>query len=126
MKNEDMDGRIRSNIIAFRLTDEEKRKVETMIRLAGIPKGEYYRKAVLGEKIEFNCNRYKSARLAVELKKMYIDLKNHQEGSYEDLLALLSGLLDIWNIKEGDDDRYQFKGICKEYLERGGDALGKG
>ena len=46
------EDRFRHNTIAFWLSDEEKAEVEAKIILSGVPKGEYYRKAVLEQKIK--------------------------------------------------------------------------
>ena len=43
------EDRFRHNTIAFWLSDEEKAEVEAKIILSGVPKGEYYRKAVLDD-----------------------------------------------------------------------------
>ena len=45
------EDRFRRNTIAFWLSDEEKNQVEAKIILSGISKGEYYRKAVLGQEV---------------------------------------------------------------------------
>ena len=46
------EDRFRHNTIAFWLSDEEKAEVEAKIILSGVPKGEYYRKAVLEQEIK--------------------------------------------------------------------------
>lgn len=45
------EDRFRRNTIAFWLSDEEKSQVEAKIIFSGISKGEYYRKAVLGQEV---------------------------------------------------------------------------
>ena len=49
--NEERLARERHNTIAFWLNDEEKQLVEARIEVSGMPKGDFYRAAVLGEEI---------------------------------------------------------------------------
>ena len=45
------EDRFRRNTIAFWLSDEEKAQVEARIILSGLPKGDYYRKAILRQDV---------------------------------------------------------------------------
>ena len=58
------EDRFRRNTIAFWLSDEEKNQVEAKIILSGISKGEYYRKAVLGQEVTVIAGNYMSVRVA--------------------------------------------------------------
>lgn len=73
------EARFRHNTIAFWLSDEEKKKVEARIILSGLQKGEYYRAAILGQKVEVQGNRYLSARLAAVLERMYAEMMLQKE-----------------------------------------------
>lgn len=80
----DRSDRFRRNTIAFWLSDEEKAEVEAKIILSGVPKGEYYRKAVLGQEVRVVAGSYMSLRLSKVLEQMYEELcKGNLE---EDLL----------------------------------------
>ena len=69
--NDERQARERHNTIAFWLNDEEKQKVEARIEVSGMPKGDFYRAAVLGEEINLIGGRYKSDRLAKVLEKLF-------------------------------------------------------
>ena len=56
--------RYRHNGISFWLSDEEKSQVEANILLSGLSKGEYYRKAVLGQELKVPSGYYISTRMA--------------------------------------------------------------
>ena len=51
------EDRFRRNTIAFWLSDEEKAQVEARIILSGLPKGDYYRKAIIGAGSDGNCRK---------------------------------------------------------------------
>lgn len=89
------EDRLRSNTIAFWLSDEEKAQVEARIILSGLPKGDYYRKAILGQDLAVTAGNYMSARVAKALEQI---LKHLKSGNTEDeklLLELISQLLKI-------------------------------
>lgn len=92
------EARARHNTIAFWLSDEEKQIVEARIKVAGISKGEYYRTAILGEKINIVAGRYKSDRLAMVLEKISEQIKESDAYDCEELKVLLQEMLRI--IKE--------------------------
>ena len=65
------EDRFRRNTIAFWLSDEEKSQVEAKIILSGISKGEYYRKAVLGQEVTVIAGNYMSVRVAKVLEQIW-------------------------------------------------------
>ena len=82
------------NCISFWLIDEEKSQVEANILLSGLSKGEYYRKAVLGQELKVPSGYYISTRMAKALEEILGHLK---DGSTEDekiLLELVKRLLE--------------------------------
>ncbi len=88
-------ARFRRNTIAFWLSDEEKAQVEARIILSGLPKGDYYRKAILGQKVMVTAGNYMSNRVAKVLEQI---LKQMENGNIEDeklLLELIKQLLEI-------------------------------
>lgn len=89
-------ARFRHNTIAFWLSDEEKKTVDARIVLSGLPKGEYYRKCILGQQIQVQGNRYLSAKLAARLETMYRDEKVNSDAEDSALAAILEELLKLW------------------------------
>ena len=87
------EDRFRRNTIAFWLSDEEKSQVESKIILSGISKGEYYRKAVLGQEVAVIAGNYMSVRVAKVLEQILVQLQN---GNTERLLLeLVKQLLEV-------------------------------
>ena len=84
------EDRFRHNTIAFWLSDEEKAEVEAKIILSGVPKGEYYRKAVLEQEIKVVSGNYMSFRLSKVLEQICGNSENEQL-----LLALLKELIAL-------------------------------
>ena len=79
------EARFRHNTIAFWLSDAEKKRVEARIILSGMQKGEYYRAAILGQRVVVDGSRYHSARLAEKSNA---------------LTAVLEELLSVWEKQE--------------------------
>ena len=82
-------NRLRHNTIAFWLSYEEKAEVEAKIILSGVPKGEYYRKAVLEQKITVVSGSYMSFRLSKVLEQICEELNNENSENELLLKALL-------------------------------------
>ena len=90
----DRKARKRSNLIAGWVSDAEKADLETRIILSGIPKGEYYRRAILGQEVKVVAGTYMSDRLAVELKKIRECLEKGADKNEKDQqLMLLSRII---------------------------------
>ncbi len=89
------EARFRRNTIAFWLSDEEKVQVEARIILSGLPKGDYYRKAILGQEVAVNTGNYMSNRVAKVLEQILEHLKNGNTEDEELLLELIKQLLEI-------------------------------
>ena len=89
------EARKRRNTIAFWLSDEEKAKVEARIILPGLQKGEYYRKAILGEEVHVVAGNYLSNRVAVALEKLLLALGDEDAEENIQLKALLRELLEV-------------------------------
>ena len=89
------EDRFRHNTIAFWLSDEEKAQVEARIILSGLPKGDYYRKAILGQEVTVTAGNYMSNRVAKVLEQILEHLKNGNTEDEELLLELVKQLLEI-------------------------------
>lgn len=86
--------RFRHNTIVFRLSDEEKSQVEVRIILSGLPKGEYYRKAILGQEVIVTAGNYMSNRVAKVLEQIALHLENGDTEDKKLLLELIRQLLE--------------------------------
>ncbi len=93
--NEERQARERHNTIAFWLNDEEKQLVEARIEVSEMPKGDFYRAAVLGEEINLVGGRYKSDRLAKVLEKLSNQIEASDVKAYEELQVILRELLAL-------------------------------
>lgn len=93
--NEERLARERHNTIAFWLNDEEKQLVEARIEVSGMPKGDFYRAAVLGEEINLIGGRYKSDRLAKVLEKLSNQIEGGDVKAYGELQEILRELLAL-------------------------------
>ena len=91
------EDRFRRNTIAFWLSDEEKSQVEAKIILSGISKGEYYRKAVLGQEVTVIAGNYMSVRVAKVLEQILVQLQLQNGNTEEErlLLELVKQLLEV-------------------------------
>ena len=89
------EARFRRNTIAFWLSDEEKAQVEARIILSGLPKGDYYRKAILGQEVTVNAGNYMSNRVAKVLERILVDLKDGNTEDEKLLMELIKQLLVI-------------------------------
>ena len=89
------EARFRRNTIAFWLSDKEKAQVEARIILSGLPKGDYYRKGVLGQEVTVTAGNYMSNRVAKVLGQILEHLKNGNTEDEKILLELIKQLLEI-------------------------------
>lgn len=94
--------RFRRNTIAFWLSDDEKAKVEAKIKLSGLSKGEYYRRAVLGQDVQVIAGNYMSAKLVKEIKDLgeRISAYNKDDAATSELVQLCKELRNIWEEKK--------------------------
>jgi hypothetical protein len=88
------EDRFRHNTIAFWLSDDEKSMVEARIIMSGISKGEYYRRAILGQEVNVVAGNYMSARVAKVLEQISENLKNGNTEDEKLLLELIKQLLE--------------------------------
>ncbi|MDE6251730.1 MAG: hypothetical protein K2M78_03700 [Lachnospiraceae bacterium] len=89
------EDRYRHNTIAFWLSDEEKSQVEARIILSGLPKGDYYRQAILGQEVTVVAGNYMSNRVAKVLEQILEHLKSGNTEDEKLLLELVKQLLEI-------------------------------
>lgn len=104
------EDRFRRNTIAFWLSDEEKAQVEARIILSGLPKGDYYRKAILGQEVTVTAGNYMSNRVAKVLGQILEHLKS---GNTEDEKILLELIKQLLEIKQNENAPAGNKGISE-------------
>ncbi len=87
--------RVRSKTISFYVTPEENKQIQARIKIAGMPKGEYFIESLLHQKICISVGKYQSDRLSLEMKKLRIALENiKDEDSLDDALGECKALLE--------------------------------
>lgn len=89
-------ARKRHNTIAFWISDEERSRVDAKIILSGLPKGEYYRNAVLGQEVTVVAGKYMSERVGKVLEQIAEELKQGNTEKDPLLEEILVELLQIW------------------------------
>lgn len=104
------EDRYRHNTIAFWLSDEEKSQVEARIVLSGLPKGDYYRKAILGQKVTVIAGNYMSNRVAKVLEQI---LEHLGSGNTEDEKLLLELVKQLLEIQQNENAPAGNKGISE-------------
>lgn len=82
-------NRKRNQTICFRASIEERRTIEARIIASGIPKGEYYRKSLIDQKIVISVGKYESDRLALAMKRLYKQIELSNQVSDEEKLKEL-------------------------------------
>lgn len=89
------EDRVRRNTIAFWVSDDEKEEVNARIILSGLPKGEYYRKAILGQHIQVVAGNYMSNRLSMVLDQIYKELQKCDMKNTKLLAAIVKELINL-------------------------------
>lgn len=87
--------REKDNVIAFRLNDEEKSKVEARIILSGLPKGEYYRRSILGQEVNVVAGSYMSNRVVIALERILEQISAGDTTEEALLVELITQLLEV-------------------------------
>lgn len=93
--------RKRNRTVCFWMTYDERRELEARIAATGLPKGEYFIRSLLHQKIEITVGKYQSDRLSLELKRLRerMDGIDGRDESLQDVLvdckALLAQVIQI-------------------------------
>lgn len=69
-------NRHRNQIINFHATPEEHARIEAKAMLCEMPKGDFYLNSIMGQKMTITAGKYKSERLAVEVKRLRESIDN--------------------------------------------------
>lgn len=93
------ENRVRSKTVSFYVTPFEHTEIQARIKVSGMPKGEYFIQSLLHQKICISVGKYKSDRLALELKKLREALEVATSNDIADIViecrALLSQLQEV-------------------------------
>ena len=73
-------NRQRPRTVSFRMTDNEFIRLEQRVKITGEVKGDYLRNMALNGEININVGKFKSEKLALELKRLYEELHCSLEG----------------------------------------------
>lgn len=87
------EDRERCHTIAFWLSEEEKQEVEAKIILSGLPKGEYYRRSVIGQEVNVTAGNYMSNRVAIVLENILQQISDGSTDKEVLLIELIKQLL---------------------------------
>lgn len=87
--------RKRNQTVCFRVSVDERRKMQARILVSGLPKGEFMRRCILEGSIGIVAGKYQSDRLSLELKRlrMHLEQSGNDLEVLEDCKALLEELL---------------------------------
>lgn len=87
--------RVRSKTISFYVTPEENQQIQARIKIAGMPKGEYFIESLLHQKICISVGKYQIDRLSLEMKKLRLALENTNDAeSLKDVIDECKVLLE--------------------------------
>lgn len=62
--------RLRNQTISFRVSLEERQRLEARIKVSGMAKGQYFIQSLLHQEINIVVGKYQSDRLALELRRL--------------------------------------------------------
>ncbi len=62
--------RFRNKTVAFRVSYEERKAIESRITISGLPKGKYFILSALREPIAISVGKFESDKLSIELKRL--------------------------------------------------------
>ena len=114
-------GRHRNIIMNFHASPEEKARIDAKVTISCIPRVEFYLKSILGCKITVVSGKYKSDRLAVEMKKLRllveeIPLNTDDEDIYYLLLNINALMQELIILIENNPDSVELNRY-REFVE---------
>lgn len=62
--------RYRNKTISFRMSPDERRQLDSRIKVSGIPKGQFIIQSLLQTEINIIVGKYQSDRLSLEIKRL--------------------------------------------------------
>lgn len=99
--------RKRNRTVCFWMTYDERRELEARIAVTGLPKGEYFIRSLLHQKIEITVGKYQSDRLSLELKRLRERLDGMDESPQDilvDCKTLLKQVIQITSSQTSSSD----------------------
>ena len=97
LKNRDEHNRWRNKTVAFRVSTEEDRQIETYVRLSGLTKQDYITRRLTHKDIVVQGNPRVFKALRNQLADVFVELQRIESGSEvdEDLLDVIEMIADI-------------------------------
>ena len=80
-------NRHRPRTLAFRCTDEEFEIIDKRIKVTGEIKGDYLRDAVLNAEVHISVGKFKSDKLALEIRNITRELQNALQSNITEEIA---------------------------------------
>ena len=102
-KKKDEHNRIRNVILNFRVTPEEKEKIEARIALSGMTKADYFIQSTLHQKIEIYGNvrvyeQMRSDMIRICESLSHVKEQLHMDPATETKLATLCEMMEGWKM----------------------------
>lgn len=72
-------NRLRNQTVCFRATPEERREMEALIKISGMPKGQYYIQSLLHQELNIVVGKYQSDRLSLEIRRLREQIEKMSE-----------------------------------------------
>lgn len=82
-------NRRRNQTISFRMSPEERRRLEARIMVSGMPKGQYFIESLLHQEIHIAVGKYQNDRLSLELRRLRETIEAISFNKDEDISNLL-------------------------------------
>ena len=105
-KNMDHQGRWRSVTVAFRVSPEEDKLIESAVRMAGLTKQDYIIKKLTDRSVVVQGNPKVYRGLLLEMRSLLEELKRINSGDTvnEDILARIDLIVSIMGKMREEDD----------------------
>ena len=105
-KNMDHQGRWRSVTVAFRVSPEEDKLIESAVRMAGLTKQDYIIKKLADRSVVVQGNPKVYRGLLLEMRSLLEELKRINSGDTvnEDILARIDLIVSIMSGMREEDD----------------------
>ena len=95
VKNLDRHNRWRNKTVAFRVSPDEDREIETAVRLSGLTKQDYITRRLLCRDVVVQGNpRWPAERLAAVLANWVCEAGNGVDGELLDTIRLIAAIMD--------------------------------
>lgn len=117
-------SRTRSRCINFHVTQDEYDRIQARITVCGMPKGEYFIKSLLHQKVLISAGKFQSDRLSIEIKKLRFRLdETDRTETVNKCINLLEQLLEITESNRNlSEPGFEGKCICNDEFPKEGEV----